>query len=450
MQVVNDAADSIAELASRIKSTWTPVYSDLEALMLISHGYQNLPLAPNDLADLCDELESRILSLSEDQLHDIKNLEYFLERISERCDAIKFTNLASDMNSVAKSTIDFLLWVSAVIPPEPVNVNWDRVTQRELVPKALSIRLRALEARLTDLEPRSASLDEKVTVIESAYSSADNLPVVLEELRQNRAEIASLAAASTTGRDKIAEAVEQCKKLMQVILETDQKAKHLVEQAEETYRISVTGGLAAAFEARARSLGRTRLGWISILVVSIGVGIFLGTKRLDQLHLLIKADSDPMAVGINLLASVVGIGGPLWLAWLSTRNIGHAFKLAEDYAFKASISKAYEGYRREAMRVDPKFVHKLFDSALSRLDELPSRVLEAREPDSPLADLLENESFRKLASESPELANRIIEGVSSEVTANGGLLNAILLRRQVSPSRREGGGTNEKEREAEE
>jgi hypothetical protein len=34
-----------------------------------------------------------------------------------------------------------------------------------------------------------------------------------------------------------------------------------------------------------------------------------------------------------------------------TRQVGQLFKLAEDYAFKASISRAYEGYRKEANRM---------------------------------------------------------------------------------------------------
>jgi hypothetical protein len=54
----------------------------------------------------------------------------------------------------------------------------------------------------------------------------------------------------------------------------------------------------------------------------------------------------------DVVLSLLSIGAPIWLAWQATKQIGQRFRLSEDYAFKASISRAYEGFRREAARID--------------------------------------------------------------------------------------------------
>lgn len=75
----------------------------------------------------------------------------------------------------------------------------------------------------------------------------------------------------------------------------------------------------------------------------------------------------------------------MWFAWLATKQIGQRFHLAEDYAFKASVAKAYEGYRKEAARIDPEFEARLFGSALTRLDEAPLRACGDGIPRKPMA-----------------------------------------------------------------
>jgi len=76
-------------------------------------------------------------------------------------------------------------------------------------------------------------------------------------------------------------------------------------------------------------------------------------------------------------------------------QIGQRFRLAEDYAFKASVAKAYEGYRREAARIDKAFEARLFGSALTRLEEAPLRLVEAKTPGSPWHEFVESDAFRE-------------------------------------------------------
>ena len=90
---------------------------------------------------------------------------------------------------------------------------------------------------------------------------------------------------------------------------------------------------------------------------------------------------------LNVLLSILSVGTPVWFAWLATKQIGQRFRLAEDYAFKASIARAYEGFRREAARFDENMESKVLTSASTRLDELPLGLVEERSYGSPWHEL---------------------------------------------------------------
>jgi hypothetical protein len=104
---------------------------------------------------------------------------------------------------------------------------------------------------------------------------------------------------------------------------------------------------------------------------------------------------------------VLSVGAPVWFAWLSTKQIGQRFRLSEDYAFKASISRAYEGFRREAARFDKDMEAKLLTSALTRLDELPLRLVEADSHGSPWHELASSNAVKQ--------AMRLVPGFSEQI-----------------------------------
>lgn len=86
----------------------------------------------------------------------------------------------------------------------------------------------------------------------------------------------------------------------------------------------------------------------------------------------------PLSTSVFVLQMVVvvfSLAAPIWFAWLSTKQIGQRFRMSEDYAFKAAISSAYEGFRREAAMIDKNMERDLLQSALTRYDELPLRLL---------------------------------------------------------------------------
>lgn len=115
------------------------------------------------------------------------------------------------------------------------------------------------------------------------------------------------------------------------------------------------------------------------------------------------------AILMHSLLSIASIGAPIWFAWLATKQVGQRFRLAEDYSFKAAVARAYEGYRKEAARIDPAFEARLFDSALTRLEEAPLRLVESSTHGSPWHELVNSAAFAKAMDTVPELRDKLAE-----------------------------------------
>ena len=150
--------------------------------------------------------------------------------------------------------------------------------------------------------------------------------------------------------------------------------------------------------------------WVGGLVVALGLGSWIGSSQLRNFSELIKQPgSDPTVAVINLVLALLSVGATVWFSWLATKQIGQRFRLAEDYAFKASVSRAYEGYRREAANIDEAFVARLFSSALSRLDEQPLRLVETTTHGSPWHELASSDVIRKATEVVPDFANSVMK-----------------------------------------
>ena len=115
-------------------------------------------------------------------------------------------------------------------------------------------------------------------------------------------------------------------------------------------------------------------------------------------QLLDQSSVDGTKFAIQLIVIAVGLGAPIWLAWMATKQIGYRFRLAEDYEFKAAVAKAYEGYRKEAVSIDPKLAERLFESTMKRFDEHPLRLVERTTAGSPFGEIGRSGIFGWLGS----------------------------------------------------
>ncbi|WP_157221640.1 hypothetical protein [Herbaspirillum sp. YR522] len=286
---------------------------------------------------------------------------------------------------------------------------WEKV-DNSLLPPRIARRLRSINAQIEQLSPDRDALSNQLTLIRDAVEAAETLPSDLEMLTAARAEVARISDESAALLAKISSRSEEAASTADLLMEYESEAAQLVSQCEEAYRITTTKGLAAAFDQRAFRLGISMWIWVAGLLVALGTGAYLGIERVSLLSSAVSSDDPKWSIiWMHIVLSVLSIGSPLWFSWLATKQIGQRFRLAEDYAFKASVAKAYEGYRREAAKIDEAFAARLFASALTRLEEAPLRLVENDTHGSPWHELISSPAFQKAMETVPDLRDKFIE-----------------------------------------
>lgn len=152
--------------------------------------------------------------------------------------------------------------------------------------------------------------------------------------------------------------------------------------------------------------------------MALAAGGYFGSTQLHALSELSKVpNASTSVIVLNLLLSLLSVGAPVWFAWLATKQIGQRFRLAEDYAFKASISRAYEGFRRETARFDKDMEAKLLTSALTRLDELPLRLVETDSHGIPWHELASSNAIKQAMKTVPGFVGQV-KDLASETIAS--------------------------------
>ncbi len=269
-------------------------------------------------------------------------------------------------------------------------------------------RVRSLEATLNELEPRTSPLKEMVSSIEQAHETAEQLPTDLASLKEAREAIGKLVTESTANKAATLDAKTEIENLREELKGVSEEAKKILKQCESAYSAATSVGLAAAFSERSDKLSNSMWIWVAGLIVSLGAGGYFGSAQLQKLlELMAQKDISNLSMSINFIMAILSIGAPVWFSWLATKQIGQRFKLSEDYAFKASVSRAYEGFRRETARFDEEMEAKLLNSALTRLDELPLRLVEAENHGSPWHELASSNIVKQAMSKIPSFPDSV-------------------------------------------
>ena len=286
--------------------------------------------------------------------------------------------------------------------------------------KDLLSSLRAIETRLTSLDTRSENVDAKIKAIERAHAAAEQLPTDLETLKESRATVGQLLRESTIDRNAVQRMHDAIVTIHGELEKSAGQADAVLAKCDEAYRASTSQGLASAFSERSKNLSNSMWIWVMGLVVALLLGAIYGSSQLQELVKVVKLPGQQLQdaeIWIKVLLAFLSVAGPVWFAWISTKQIGQRFRLAEDYGYKASISKAYEGYRREAALLDPTFQARLFSSALSRLDEVPLRLVETETHGSPWHELASSPLVREALGTIPNFANKVTALAESSIKA---------------------------------
>jgi len=288
--------------------------------------------------------------------------------------------------------------------------SWQTIQDNKAMPAPLARRLRGIQAEIETLVPNKVRLEEQIRQIQDATDAAESLPTDMQSLKEAKHTISRLSTDSAELYGKIDEKHKDVVRLAKQISDSEQEARKLVLQCEEAYRITTTKGLAAAFDQRATRLEWSMWVWVFGLLSALAIGAYLSAHRIEILSSA-TSEKDPRwgIIWMQIALSLLSVGAPLWFAWLATKQIWQRFKLAEDYGFKASVAKAYEGYRKEAARIDEAFEARLFASALTRLEEPPLRLIGNTEHGSPWHELISSDAFQKALNIAPNLRDKFIE-----------------------------------------
>jgi len=402
----------------------------------ILHGNWSLPGVTKD--EIAEEIEEVMASI---QSIDGANLGDSEERITDYSRRISFltANTAAYLPSQPVSAVPAIIITINGLKRslEPV-LNQDKRKENARQLRRIGIQVRSMEAKLRDLEPRTVSITSMVSRIEDAYESADQLPTDLATLSESREQISELLTNAGKDHSKILTHLESASEIDENLKKKDEDASAVLERCETAYSAATSVGLAAAFSERSSTLSTSMWFWIGGLALALACGSFFGSSQLQNLRVLFeKPEVAPSLLAVNLLLSLLSVGAPVWFAWLSTKQIGQRFRLAEDYAFKASIARAYEGFRREAARVDPDMEARLLASALSRLDELPLRLVETQTHGSPWQELASSEAVQAALKSVPGFAEQVkalaLTGVATVGAATTKLKSSVEPNKPEEP-----------------
>lgn len=275
---------------------------------------------------------------------------------------------------------------------EPLT-SWENVDTKTM-PSSISRRLKALKIQADDIEVDKNELNAKLKLINDTYEAADALPVNLDELRQAQFKLSKSNEDATLIMGKINEKNAEAEQAIDKLKLIRDEAQKLIEKCEEAYQITTTKGLAGAFDIKAKSLSASIIFWVVGLISALSIGALIASSILHSLVSTLSSTNPNWGIiAIDIIIAILSVGAPAWFSWIATKQIGQRFRLAEDYAYKASVAKAYEGYRKEAARIDPAFESRLFSSALSRLEEAPLRLIEQEAHGSPWHELANSSAF---------------------------------------------------------
>jgi len=338
--------------------------------------------------------------LSDDEIKQLKVVLSCIEGIEIHISP----NIYSNPNQGIIAYTSSLSYITSVLTPL---CGWVNIGSSAL-PANLARRLQKAERDLSRITPEQLELEKKITEIVDAHDAAQALPTTVQELKDTQSEIRTISGAASEYLGKIEEDRKKSLAAVEELKKASEEGNSYLGRLSAAYSAATTQGLAAAFEDRARKLNISVIIWAVCLAIGLVILMIVGASRLSAMKdALAGATFETGKVWVQVFLSALSVGAPVWFSWVATKQISQRFRLAEDYAFKASVAKAYEGFRKEAIRIDPEMEKRLFASALKRLDEAPLRLMEMTTHGSPLHEVADSYLRDKAAQGLSKVADKL-------------------------------------------
>jgi hypothetical protein len=263
-------------------------------------------------------------------------------------------------------------------------LGWQTVPKANAIPASLARKLESIEISIDKIVVDETALTSKMTLISEASETAEALPITLKQLNDTKTSLERSSGVASEFIGKIDSLHQQSEATLAEIRQHASEAASLAKQSSEAYAATTSVGLGGAFDTEAKSLAASIRWWVGGLFLALCAGAGVGYIRFPQLSdALSRSKSEPVIIIVELTISILSLGLPLWFAGIATKQIQERFKISQDYAFKANVAKAYEGYRREANRFDGAIEERLFLAALQRLEQEPLRFVDPKTYASP-------------------------------------------------------------------
>ena len=407
---VEKMCDALEAFATQVTNTWGN-----DAIMVEAIGWHSPALTRHDLAALPRLLARDMRTAAPDAVEEgllvlIRDMPRRLQLLQAQTLPQLFGgNSPQAVPAYVNTFVGFRALLSSLL-------DWQVINDPKAMPATLARRVRSISAELEQLAPKKDVLEAQISDIKRAHAAAESLPIDLQALGEARITLAEAVQESNAKALEVSNNSLESFRRAERMKKHNEEAEAVLKQCEEAYRASTSRGLAAAFEQRATRLGWSMAAWIVGLLAALGAGAYLGVERVQTLTAALSTP-DPRwgSIAMHTLLSVASLGAPIWFAWLATKQVGQRFRLAEDYSFKAAVARAYEGYRKEAARIDPAFEARLFDSALTRLEEAPLRLVESTSHGSPWHELVGSDAFKKAVDAVPELRDKLADITKSAI-----------------------------------
>lgn len=382
-------------------------------------GWSNPALTRHDLANMVKDIATRIRSLNIEKLD--TDTADAISIIPERIEMFKKNTLVflfnGNGNHASSAYFSLLAWINALVQPL---FSWESMQEHNALPKQLLRKLRAINAELNEIVPAKEELNKQIKIITEATEAAESLPADLELLQKSRNDVTVYSNDAAAALGIVEKYLEEISKHRGYINDKKEEMDKLIAETNDISEFMTTKGLAGAFDQRANRLARTMWLWVIGLLLALGGGFYFGAQRFETISEYVKTANPQwgfiwMEFGLSLLS----LAAPIWFAWLATRQIGQRFRLSEDYAYKATLAKAYIGYSKETANVDPELAKRLLASALAKMDEAPLRLIEHESHSSPWHEALSSDGMKNLMKTFPELKEKFGKAISRKENGIG-------------------------------
>ncbi|WP_227104532.1 hypothetical protein [Chromobacterium rhizoryzae] len=396
---VNDLISTLKNIREALNKLPNDKVSD-------QHGYNAPPIDRSDISYsfyvLIDLLESVDLSTVED----VDSQRDYIDDLTEKAKVLLSSHVPNLFSS-PHSSVALMSFVFAAEHQIASLINSDQLKGVLVLPTNLRRHVLSAQDRLNKAVGEINEIKNKVLKINSAYDAALNLPTTMSDLEAAVADIASSKNEVEAKKGQIDSAVHAAEKSSLLIAEKESQASILMENLNAAYVAATSQSLASSFSKRAKSLSYSVWAWTIILTAALFVAGYVTFYRFPEMKVLIESDPTWRRVAISATLSFSQLAAPIWLAVVATKQIAFKFRLAEDYAYKASLAAAYQGYKHEANVLDPMLGAQLFSIALNRLDEIPLRLVEKDVHGTPLMELIKSQEFKDAVGVVPSLGERL-------------------------------------------